>query len=387
MSVLDPESPRPLYQQLADHFRRQIDTGVWRAGNRLPPEIEITSQLGVSRGTVRQAMDLLVDQGLLQRTPGKGTFVTIPEARPRTRLIGIVVPFLRDSLTTDILRGAESVLRRNGYSLILCHSEGDPQLEQDQIERLLRDHVSGLILFPVATPDEPAMLGRLLPARLPLVLIDRRVPGLAADYVLSDNSGGAYRAVEHLLSLGHRRIACVSSADQPSSVVDRIHGYQQALRDAGILPLATVTIAPGGPSSAEVPAYSVAALAPIDLVLGVSEPPTALFCVNDFLALGVMQHALARGLRVPRDLAIVGFDDIALAPYMPVPLTTVAQPKYELGVRAAQTLIDQIAGAAQAGRDIVLPTNLVIRSSTSAQDAAAPPSTLPASITTERSSA
>lgn len=365
MSLLDPASPRPKYLQLADHLRRQIESGIWEAAYRLPPEIDLARKLEVSRGTVRQAMDLLVNQGLLQRIAGKGTFVTTPERRPQSQLIGIVVPFLRDSLTTDMLRGAESVLRRTGYSLIFSHSEGDLQLEQGQLERLQREGVSGLIVFPIGSPHEPALLTRHVRPTLPLVLIDRCLPGIVADCVVADNLGGAYRAVEHLLALGHRRIACISLPDAPSSVVDRVRGYEQALRDAGILPLAAVALDINAhPTHDPVPLYTAAELAPIDQLLRVQEAPTALFCINDFIALGVMQHLRAQGIRVPEDMALAGFDDIPLAPYMPVPLTTVAQPKYEIGARAAQLLLDQIAGAAHAGRRITLPTNLVVRAST-----------------------
>jgi GntR family transcriptional regulator of arabinose operon len=365
MASLDPGSPQPLYLQLTEYLRRQITTGVWRPNDRLPPEVELAAQFDVSRGTVRQAMDLLVNQGLLQRIPGKGTFVTSVSARTRSQLIGIVVPYLRDSLITEVLRGAESVLRRNGYSLIFSHSEGSLQLELAQIEQLQREGIGGLILFPVAAMGEAGLLAQILRPQLPLVIIDRRLPYLAAGHVVADNVGGAYRAVQHLLALGHRRIACISLPERPSSIEERIRGYEQALREAKILPLAAVSLAiDAHPSQDSVPYYTAAELAPIDQLLSVEEPPTALFCVNDFIALGVMQHVLARGLRVPDDLAIAGFDDIALAPYMPVPLTTVAQPKYEIGVQAAQLLLDQIASGKQEHREIILPTELVIRAST-----------------------
>lgn len=365
MSLLNPASPRPLYLQLADQLRRQIDSGVWKANDRLPPELDLARELDVSRGTVRQAMDLLVSQGLLQRIPGKGTFVTTPEPGESSQLIGIVVPFLRDSLTTDMLRGAESVLRRTGYSLIFCHSEGDLELERNHLTRLQREGVSGLIVFPIGVLEEARLLREHMRPTLPLVLIDRQVPGMNADCVVADNNGGAYRAVEHLLALGHQRIACISLPDPPSSVIERVRGYEQALRDAGILPLAAITLSINAhPTRDPVPTYTAAELAPLDHLLSVQDGPTALFCVNDFIALGVMQHVLARGLHVPHDLAIAGFDDITLAPYMPVPLTTVAQPKYEIGARAAQLLLDQIAGVAHTHHHVVLPTNLVVRSST-----------------------
>jgi DNA-binding LacI/PurR family transcriptional regulator len=366
MAMLDPTSPRPLYLQLADHLRRQIDTGAWQANTRLPPEVELAVQFTVSRGTVRQAMDLLVHQGLLQRTPGKGTFVTAPNPHGRSQLIGMVVPYLHDSLTTDILCGAESVLRRNGYSLIFCHSEGDLQLEQAQIERLQREGIAGLILFPVAAVGESSILMHMLRPQLPVVIIDRRVPRVSASYVVADNRSGAYQAVQHLIALGHKRIVCISLPERPSSIEERIRGYEQALRDSRLLPLAAVPLAIGRHTAQDgVPHYTAEELAPIDQLLGVHEPPSALFCVNDFIALGVMQHILARGHRVPHDIAIAGFDDIAIAPYMPVPLTTVAQPTYEIGAHAAQLLLDQIAGVVDAQREIVLPTTLIVRASTS----------------------
>lgn len=365
MALLDPASPRPLYLQLADHVRRQIDTGAWPENHRLPPEVELANELNVARGTVRQALDLLVNQGLLQRIPGKGTFVTLSGIGTRSQLIGVIVPFLRDSLTTDMLRGADSVLRRTGFSLILCHSEGDLELERAQLERLHREGVSGLLLFPLGTPDEATLLTRHMRPEVPLVLIDRQIPGIAADCVVADNIGGAYRAVEHLLSLGHRRIACISLPEPPSSVVERVRGYEQALREAGVLPLAAITLdIAEHPTHEAVPRYTPEELAPIDQLLSVEDAPTALFCVNDFIALGVMEHVLARDLRVPQDLAISGFDDISLAPYMPVPLTTVAQPKYEIGVRAAQLLLEHIAGAPKMSRREVLPTSLIVRAST-----------------------
>lgn len=364
MSLLSPGSPRPLYLQLADHLRRQIETGAWPPEYQLPPEIELAAQFEVGRGTVRQAMALLVNQGLLQRTAGKGTFVAIPETRPRSQLIGMVVPYLRDSLTTDMLHGAEGILRRSGFGLVFSHSEGNLDTEKTQIETLIRQGVSGLILFPVGVEDEPVTLSRVLPSGLPLVIVDRRLPGLTADTVVADNVGGAYRAVEHLLAVGHTRIACVTVPDRPSSVADRIRGYEQAMRDAGLLPLVAVPLAlRDGQVRGAVPTYTPEELAPVDQLLGVPDPPTALFCINDFVALGVMRHVIEQGKRVPADVAIVGFDDIAIAPYMPVPLTTVAQPRYEIGVQAAQLLLDQIAGAATAGREIILPTSLVVRDS------------------------
>lgn len=210
------------------------------------------------------------------------------------------------------------------------------------------------------------MLRQLLPADFPLVLIDRRIPDLQAASVFVDNFSGAYRVVEHLISLGHRRIVCVSLPDQPSSVTERMRGYEQAVRDAGILPLASVPLAlrKDRPPDNGLPIYGDEEMAPLDRLLRIQEPPTALFCINDFVALGVMQRVLVHGLSIPHDVAIAGFDDIAIAPYMPVPLTTVAQPKYEIGARAAELLVAQVDNGPQNDTEIVLPTSVVVREST-----------------------
>ncbi|MEM8531505.1 MAG: substrate-binding domain-containing protein, partial [Chloroflexota bacterium] len=176
----------------------------------------------------------------------------------------------------------------------------------------------------------------------------------------------AYRTVEHLISLGHRRIVCVSLPDQPSSIVERTQGYEQAMRDAGILPLASVPLALHKDRTPDngIPTYADVEMAPITKLLSIEEPPTALFCINDFVALGVMQRVLAHGLSIPHDIAIAGFDDIAIAPHMPVPLTTVAQPKYEIGARAAELLVTQVDHGPQYDTELVLPTNLIVRAST-----------------------
>jgi DNA-binding LacI/PurR family transcriptional regulator len=365
MVLFDPTSPRPLYLQLADYLRRQIENGTLKPGDRLMPELEIAEKYGLARGTVRQALHLLVNQGLLQRTRRKGTFVADTKVSLHSPLIGIVVPYLRDTLTVDIVRGAESVLRLNGYSLIFGTSERDLNVESEQIKRLQRDKISGLILFPVSVPGEALRLSQILQPDLPVVLIDRKIPEFTASSVFVDNRGGAYHAIEHLIALGHQRIACVTHNGYVSSVEDRIRGYEQAIHAAGLAPFAPASLVHREPMpDGQPPLYGDENMESVDQLLHAPDRPTALFCINDFIALGVMRHVLHCGLRVPQDIAIVGFDDIPLAPFMPVPLTTIAQPKFEIGAQAALLLLDKISGKELATHTVVLPTALVVRSST-----------------------
>lgn len=372
--TVEPASPRPLYLQLADDLRRQIENGTLKPGDQVTPEVELAQHHNLSRGTVRQALQLLVNQGLLERTRRKGTFVAGNGRGASTALIGIIIPYMRDALINGIVHGVENTLRLNGYSLIFGHSDGKLEIEVEHIRRLQQEQARGLILWPAALPGEADLLASCLPPRFPVVLIDRLVPGLDAHSVLVDNYGGAYRAVEHLVALGHRRIGCVSHAGHISSVDDRVRGYQQAMLDAWLEPLPLAVLAwrelePDG----QPPGYHDHDLTPVDRLLQAPEAATALFCINDFIAIGVMRHLLEWGGQILDRVALVGFDDIPLAAFMPVPLTTVAQPKFEIGEQAALLLLDQISGRDAIQHTIVLPTALVVRASSVAAASAMAP--------------
>ncbi len=365
---LVPESSQPLYLQLADAFRRQIRGGDLKPNDRLLPELEIASQYNVSRGTVRQALDQLVRDGLLERTQGKGTYVRAVNHDRKSATIGFVVPYLRDTLVNEILRGAERVFHEHNYSMILGHSDSNLETEITQVQRLLAGNAEGMVLFPVAEQDEQQRLGEIVPSDFPTVLIDRRVPGLNFSRVLSDNRDGAYTAVQHLLDLGHERVACVTSPDRPSSIIDRITGYEAAMSDAGHFPLAAVSLrgsgTPANNASGSVPVYSDEELEPVRQLIDSSARPTALFCINDFIAIGVLHFLHECGMRVPEDIAVVGFDDIAVSAIASISLTTVAQPKYEIGRRAAERLLALLRGERFQNPEIILPTELRIRRST-----------------------
>ena len=356
---------QPRYQQLADHFRQQIETGRLKANDQLAPEVDLAEQFNVSRGTIRQALDLLVHQGLLERTRGRGTFVKPLKQPIQTKLIGVIIPHLPDPLSTEILRGVEHMLRNNNCSVVFGHSEDNLELERQYIATWLREDIQGLILFPTADEEETKFLNEHIPPDLPFVVVDRDVPQVMVDSVVVDNRGGAYLAVQHLLEMGHQRIACITQPNRPSSVVERIEGYEQALRDAGILPLSPIHI-PRFINQPEIdePTSLEKELTSIDHLLTVRERPTALFCINDYIAFTVMYHLLEQDIQVPEDLSLVGFDNLPLTQHLPIPLTTIAQPRYEIGQRAATMLIEQLTGAATSKRRVVLPTRLVIRDST-----------------------
>lgn len=371
MGKLAPQSSRPLYAQLSDEIRRQIQSGELKPNERLLPELEFALEYDVSRGTVRQALDRLVRDGLVQRTQGKGTFVRATRNDTRSRTIGFVVPYLRDGLVNEIIRGAERALHERDYSMILGHSNNDLETEVTQVTRLRERNAEGMILFPVAKVDEARRLGESLLGDLPTVLVDRTYSGYTGHRVVADNRSGAYAVVRHLLDLGHERIACITSPDRPSSVGDRIAGYEAAMLDAGHFPLAAIPLRGSGrveagrsAGTSAVPAYSAEDLGSVELLIAGDSPPTALFCINDFIAIGVLNYLYERKIRVPEEMAVAGFDDIALSSVASISLTTAAQPMYEIGRQAAQRLLALLDGTQFDEPELIVPTVLKIRRST-----------------------
>lgn len=361
---IEKESAISIYNQLATSLRQQILSGKLGPGDKLSPELELAEKYAVSRGTIRQAILLLVSEGLVERVQGKGTFVR--HNRENTApggVIGLIVPYARDSLTMDILLGAENAAKSRGYSLLFSYTGESLQQEAADIQRMRGENAAGLILFPTSNVSYDKTIWQLHQEGFPLVLVDRYFPDLACDYVVVDNRGGAYWATEHLLNLGHTTVAFVSASDmQTTSVKDRLQGYQRALADHGQAYSENwLCCYPKGRTEDE------AGLEAIREFLRRPDRPRALFAVNDYTALKVVRAAHAEGLTIPKDLALVGFDDIQLAAQLEVPLTTIAQPRYEIGVRAAHLLIDRINGMHTATSHVILPTTLVIRQSCGAR--------------------
>ncbi len=352
------------YAQLISHFREQILDGSLPAGARLPTELNLAEQHRISRGTVRQAMSALVNEGLLERVRGRGTFVrplpppANPAPRAPERRIGLVLAHSSGSqLDLDILIGVEHAAKSRGYQVSFAYAEENLEELDRDIARLRTDLVGGLIIFPVSDATYDESIWRLSADHIPFVLVDRYFPDLDSDYVVADNLGGGYRATEHLLILGHSRIGFVYSANGSlltTSVRDRWQGYRRALQEYGQpYDEALVFKWPEG-AAARVPGAS-------DQLLLREGRPSAIFAVNDAVALELLRTAQRGGLGVPEDLALIGFDDLNFAAHLSPPLTTVAQPRMDVGLRAGHLLINRIEGQGGPPRHIELPTSLIVR--------------------------
>lgn len=356
---LQRDSGIPLYAQVSEILMQRILSGEWAPGTSLPAEPELCTELGVARGTLRQALSKLENMGYIRRERGRGTFVANKGERPRSQglpgsQIGFIVPYVRDSFVSAILLGVERAAAERELSVTFKHVENDYERQAEVLEALAAQGLAGVVLYPVDSVHVEPMK-RLIYSSYPIVLVDRYLVGVASDYVMSDHFGGAVRAMQHLIELGHRKIGFVSWCDPAVSMEHRKAGYQQALAEAGI---------PHDPALVcEVEGYPTVDLDSLRDYLTGHSNITAIFAANDQIALAVYQAARQIGLRIPHDLALVGFDNLEFTMHLDVPLTTIEQSAFEIGRRAVETLLARIQYPAGPWQQVIVPTRLIVRRS------------------------
>ena len=253
--------------------------------------------------------------------------------RQETQTVGVLVPQLARPFFSSLGYVIERTLFANQYRAFLCSAEEDREKESAYIEMLLRQRADGIILVP--TGQSLANVERLLRIKVPIVLVDRDLPGLGIDRILSNNFGGAYQICRHLIELGHHRIDVISAPLYSGSMARRLAGVKKALSDAGI-ELGDELLVTGANEQFEL------GFAATRRFLQLPRPPTAVIALTDVIRLGALHAAWKAGLGLPRDLSVTGFDDVALASYTLPELTTVAQPIAEMGEQAVQRLLERI---------------------------------------------
>ena len=275
----------------------------------------------------------------------------------RTHTVGMMIPNNSNPYFAEIIRGIEDTCYVAGFNVILCNSDDDPLKQATYVRLLSEKQVDGLIVLSSGSDVE--LLDTLRTARMPRVLVDREIDDLAADLVEVNHEAGGFLATQHLLQLGHRRIACIAGPLALSSARQRVQGYRRALQEAGaaadddLLRCADFTSAGGH--------AAMSALLEAGAERG---RPSAVFACNDLMAIGAICAAAAKGLRIPQDLSVIGFDDIALAAYSNPPLSSIVQPKHQTGELAARLLLERIAQPDRAPQRAILQPTLVVRQST-----------------------
>jgi LacI family transcriptional regulator len=275
-----------------------------------------------------------------------------------TTTVGLVVGDIENPFFAAAARGLADAMDAHGYTVLLANADEDADRERRAVEALRARQVDGMVVVP-APGASPGHLADLVAAGIPLVLLDRVVAGVEADSVLVRNTAGAADAVAHLTGLGHRRIGVVSDPPEITSSAERIAGYRRALRAAGIEPDPSL-VSIGGPTRADGEAAA-------RRLLDRPDRPTAVFTANNFMTVGTLRAARALGLRIPDDLALVGFDDLDWTTLVEPPVTVVSQPVTELGRAAGERLLARMGGEDGPARRIRLPARLIVRGSCGAR--------------------
>jgi len=326
---------------------------------------DVALRAGVSLGTVSNVLNnpskvSLATRKRVERAIDELGYVRHESARHlragHSRTLAYVVLDASNPFFTDVARGAQQIADQAGLGLFLCNSNQDPAVEHRYLDLLAEQRVRGVLITPIDPDGKP--LAHLTKRGIPLVMVDRASDAHSCSVSVNDLAGGAM-AARHLIEQGHRRIVYIGGPDTLPQVRDRLAGALEAVHKAGLpteallrVPTETMTVPSGRQAGRHV------------LQLPPRSRPTAAFCANDLLALGFLQEMTKQGVRVPSQMAIIGYDDIEFAEAAAIPLTSVRQPCEDLGRTAAQLLLEESQSThGHAHRQVQFQPELIVRAS------------------------
>jgi LacI family transcriptional regulator len=301
----------------------------------------------VSAETRRRIMEAIAELGYRPNVMARGL------RAGRSLTIGLVIPDITNPFYPVLARGVQDVLGPAGYDEIITNTNGARDLERAALDKMISRQVDGVAFAVFHTHADD--LQPVIDAQIPVVRLGGRAAQTGVDLVHSDDEGGAREAVHHLIHNGYRRIAFICGPAAEGPAAERVAGYRAALAEAGIGPQQNMVVhtdfsRAGGAHG-------------VEKLIRQRKRPDAVLCANDMMAIGALDAARERGLRVPDDLAVMGFDDIEAATLVTPQLTTIANPAREIGMACARLLLDRINGVAGPPKEIVIPTRLVRRQS------------------------
>jgi len=359
----------PKYRQVLESLAKDILSGKYQAGQKLPSEAALVQQFGTSRITVGRAMRQLVERGLVKRIAGSGSYARQPRKPADGLVFGLLIPELGNTeIFEPICRGIAAAPQAAEHALLWGHVTSEavsPEAQALELcDQFIRKQVSGVFLAPIETGANALetnlkVVSRLEKERISIILLDRDLMPYPHrshhDLVGIDNRRAGYMATEHLIKLYVRRVSLVAYVGGAPTVEARITGFREAILANGlhlnqhpIHRLPTIT-----ESS-------------VRRILG-SKNGEGFVCANDRTAGKLMQVLLGLGYRIPQDVRIVGIDDVEYASLLPIPLTTIHQPCREIGEAAMTAMLERVARPAQFVRDILVESSLVVRASCGAK--------------------
>jgi GntR family transcriptional regulator of arabinose operon len=374
---IDKNKSVPKYRQLQSEIERLIAENVLKVDTRLPGENEFFNKLGLSRTTIRDALRSLEEAHLIYRVQGNGTFIgSKPASLSKDRdsakagnskqVIGVVLPNITNEIYPFIISGIEQTVSSRHICVFSANSGGSWERELRIINEMNNNSVSGLILEPIysgANGSEERLVSLLEMLSIPVVIINNDIPAFNCSKVMQDDSEGGRLATEHLLEYGHKRIAYIYN-DRIGAALERRRGYRAALEAAGIAHDPELEISYNNEQGLVYPGYIFTK----ELLEKPDLRVTAIFYFNDDLALQGLAAVQSLNLEIPRDLSIVGFDDIPRSRLSGIQLTTVSHPKALLGTLAASLLLEQFErfNTPAMYRKICVQSPLVFRGSVAA---------------------
>lgn len=346
-----------LSDKIKTDLRIKLESGWLLPNEKFPSESTVAAEFGVTRMTARKAILSLIDAGILYRIPGRGTYAAGPDGvshkmhRAKTKTILMIVPSLGLSVYNEVIQGVLDVMENRGYDMVLRTINDNPLQERRCLELADPDKYEGTILLGVLAMQSNRDTLDELCKKIPVVIVDEPVEGLGADCVYTDDVYGAFLATSHLIELGHRKIAHIAAVD------DKLQGYRQALEkhgieyDEDIVRFTHWKLSEGYSETTK-------------LMLN-HKDITAIFAANDVLAAGTYQALTALNLKVPDDVALVGYGDLDISELLGVKLTTVNQNPRKMGDKAGSLLIEKLSGSRPASdrQDVIIPIRIVTRES------------------------
>jgi len=328
---------------------------------------DVAQAAGVSLGTVSNVLnrpEIVAEatRSRVQKVIKELGFVVNASAQTlragRTKVLGLVVPDIGNPFFTEVARGVDDAAFADGYSVILCNTDEDSAKEDRYLDLLVSQRVAGILITPAR--ESHAAMSRLADRQVAITLLDRSSVGLDACSVAVDDAAGGAMAFDHVYGLGHRDILVLLGPEDIPQVAERKRGIMEACAARSGEDAATVRFVVASHMST-----AAGASAMLDDLTVAPRTFTALICANDLLALGAMRSLRAKGISVPKDVSVVGYDDIDFAASAQIPLTSIRQPKYQLGYAAAELLIAECDDpTSHAHQRVMFQPQLIAREST-----------------------
>ncbi|MDD5424073.1 MAG: GntR family transcriptional regulator [Candidatus Omnitrophica bacterium] len=358
---VEKNSSVPLYKQLKRVIENQVKSGEKKPGELVSSEKEFCEKHGISQITVRKAIFELVNEGVLYRIPGKGTFVSGPEqgsrsaSKLKTDNIGFVIsrehhPIFSNTFYSYVFAGVEEEARAHGYNLIYQVLDEKLMFDPSTFKLIEERKVDGLILTGEMSHS---FVSNLKSKDIPIVLVDHLIEDSGLDSVVTDNTKGTSEMIKYLADLGHEHIGFLGATLEHGSFMERFEGYKAALKK-NHLEFKEDFVQTGLLWNG----YGM-----MEKMFRLPKMPTAIFACNDLMAVRAMAAIQDKGMKVPDDMSIAGFDDIDMSQQIHPPLTTVRVQKEEMGKAGVKRLIQRIKNSNKRPEKIVVPTELVVRKS------------------------